>query len=933
MALPVLLVVTWYSWASYAHVDRYGRGTAEAVPWSAELFQIALHDELTRDLRRGGLEEPQAGGRLPTFALSLTRDNLDALSQQLYSGTARQYVKGYAQKDGAIHDIRLRYRGSKPWHWIGPQKSMKLRLEKGDLIDGTRVFNLLNEPTAFGMEEQIILDIARDLGLLTPDYHAVRVRVNNSDQGVYKYAAQPVEGLLRRGRRIPGHVYSGDSERIDPERGVGDLFFSEAGWQQVATQGDGGEEDIGPLEELLSAVAEASHLEFSAFAAGSLDVERYALFDALDVVFAGNEHDYLTNHKFYFDPYRGLFEPVAWSYRGFQYEPELNLVDHPLLIRLKMTPGYLARRNRAVYALLMNEASVPSIRGRADRLFETMAPDLSTDPYWDAYKLLPRVTRFHRFMVRPMSMEKWSLAMRAEIFGYGRRVRFLLDELEKPNVHLAAIPASPGLTRAELTVGGHASHRVREVSLTAPCDGVSTWRADTDRDGQLGEGDPLVATGRLGSDLAVTGHDEVEPGIVLVPRPDPRPDRGLVKAVQEARVYSYLISSPCAPTSVAMVIDNHVTGGSSRLICPVQELSQGLGPDEVPDALPNGGEVPQLIAGERSPHLWDSWRAPISDTLEMGPGRVSFAATRVFPTNRHVIIHPGTRLELGPAVSLIFRGRVDAAGTRARPIVIAASQPEREFGGIVIQGPATRGSSLVHLRVQGGSHVVEQPDQYPSLLSVYDTADILVESAEFTGAGLAEDVLHTTYVRGLRLHEIHVQGAPVDGVDLEFTEGEIRGLRVTGSGDDCLDLMGVDLRVSDSVLQGCRGNAISAGEESDVVAHSMYVSDSKTGVLAKNGSRIRLTRSLIFRTETALRTRRRDIHYTGESRIGASNLYVASTGRLIDEAAGSHIDVEQVYQALPTGEVLHHLRRDVLGLASWGQFARLGGRDTAGTSQ
>ena len=31
-----------------------------------------------------------------------------------------------------------------------------------------------------------------------------------------------------------------------------------------------------------------------------LDIEKLALFDALDVVFGGDQHDYLSNHKLYF---------------------------------------------------------------------------------------------------------------------------------------------------------------------------------------------------------------------------------------------------------------------------------------------------------------------------------------------------------------------------------------------------------------------------------------------------------------------------------------------------------------------------------------------------------------------------------------------------------------------------------------------------------
>jgi hypothetical protein len=58
----------------------------------------------------------------------------------------------------------------------------------------------------------------------------------------------------------------------------------------------------------------------------------------------------------------------------------------------------------------------------------------------------------------------------------------------------------------------------------------------------------------------------------------------------------------------------------------------------------------------------------------------------------------------------------------------------------------------------------------------------------------------------------------------------------------------------------------------------------------------------------------------GESTIGASDLYVAGCRKVIAQADGSRIDAEQVQQALPTQDALHHLSRNVLGLSDWALF-------------
>lgn len=910
LSLPLLLIAGWYAWSAYAGLDRYRRSEKGAPEIDAELFQIALHDELYRDLRRVTLPDRPAASRLPLLSLAVTRDGLDALNRQLSTDGPRNYVNGYVKKDGQTHELGIRYRGGQPFQWLGAQKSLKLRIDRGDLLDGTRIFNLLNDPTPFGMEDQIILDLAREKGLLAPEYRPVRVRLNNTDMGVYRYAAQPAEGLLRHGRRIPGSMYSGDTEAVDPELGVGALFFSRDGWQKVAASSPAAEKDFSEIERLLDAVQHSSFSRFASYARQEIDLDRYATFDALDVVFGGNDHDYFSNHKFYFDRYTGRLEPVAWSFRGFQHEPAFNLVDHPLLVRLKMVPGYLPARNRVVYELLTGAASVSEVRSRADRTFEALSPELDADPYWDAYKLLPRVTRFHRFMVRPMSRGRWLLAAQAELQGFARRSRFLLDALERPGVTVGWTAGQRAAGRIDVIVDGESAYRLREIKVTGPCKGSFTLHADLDRDQRLGGADPMVGTGAMGSTSPVTGYVDLLPGIVLGPRPGGSAKHGRVRAQAEARHYPYLLSSTgCVPRGVELLLDNQVTGVSSRIAAGGAAGAPG-------PSLPSAGEVPRLRIGQRSPHLWDFGPVPRPEEVTLGPGVVRATRTLVFPAHQTVRIAAGTRVELGAGASLVFHGPLHAVGTDGSPIVISRAEAGRPFGGVALQGRFTAGSRIEHMVIDGGSRVSHGSVEYPAPFNIHDTAGVTVESLTLTRSTGSEDGLHAAYVRDLRLHEITIREAPVDAVDLEFTTAEVRGLTVAGAGDDCLDLMGTTLRLSDSVLVSCTNNGVSAGEESEVNASGVLIEGSRLGVLAKNASRVRLTRALIYRSATALSARRRELYYTGESAIGANDLFAVDCDTVVDAAKGTSIDSGEIQRALPVNGGLDQLRR-VLALKSW----------------
>ena len=917
ICLPLMLAMAWYTWSAYAQFDRYRRASGTNEKLDTELFHIFVHDELDKDIRRMLLPERPEPGAIPTFELSVGRQALAGLAPDPVVDGKRAYVNALIRKDGRMHDGRVRYRGRRHWHWLQPQKSMKVRIDKGDLLDGVRVFNLLNDVTPFGLEEEIVLDVAREQGLLTPEYHPVRVRLNGADMGVYRYEAQPAEGLIRRARRMPGSIYSGNSSAKGPQTGVGALFANLAGWRKTASRTPDLEQDFGELARLLRAVREMSHAELREFARDEMDLDRFALFDALDVVFGGAQHDFLSNHKFYFDAYRGRFEPVAWSFRAFTNDPMVNLVENPLLLRLKATSVYAWRRDRAVYRLITTVASAPAIRDSVNRRFEQLLPELESDPYWDAYKLLTRASRFHRFMVRPMTAGRWLMASQAELDTYGRRNRFLLDTLESSGLDVRSYRAADRVLVIELTVSGHAAYRLRDLTLVSDGEGDIEIRADADLDGVLDVGrDPLVAAGATDTTLALQRYAQLLPGVALVERAEGRDKHGTVMSVRVPRTYRYFATwTEAAPVRGWVEVEGLVTEASSRHHLRIEEGHATKASDTVQTA--SAAAVPRLAAGEASPHPWVFGPDPLPQEVRLGPGVVSLPEGRVFGRHETVHVAAGTRIELGPAASLVFEGPVFAHGEASAEVEIAAADPTRPFGGILLRGPGTAGSRLRHVAITGGTHPRYLAVHAPSLLNIYDTSDVALEDVTATGIEETEDVIHATYVDDLRLYEITIVDAPIDAIDLEFSKAVLRGVRVVRPGDECLDIMGSEVRLVDSLLLGCTNSAVSAGEETEIALHGVVIAGSKVGVLAKNASSARVSRSLIYDTQTALRTNRRDVHYNAPSGIVAHDVYAVDCDKPTKRAKGTRIEAHGLHTTLPEPGRLDRLEGQVLGLSDW----------------
>jgi hypothetical protein len=249
---------------------------------------------------------------------------------------------------------------------------------------------------------------------------------------------------------------------------------------------------------------------------------------------------------------------------------------------------------------------------------------------------------------------------------------------------------------------------------------------------------------------------------------------------------------------------------------------------------------------------------------------------------------------------------VRIAGTSTQP-----------FGAVALLGSGTAGSRLSHVEIRGGGRGPLAPVDMPGLLNIHHTRDVALEGVSLESSGRSEDVLHASAVDGLLLAGVVVDGAPVDAVDLEFTRAEIRGLQVRNAGDDCLDLMGSEVTLRDAALRGCAGNGISAGEETDLTATELLIAGAKVGVLAKNASRVRLSRAVLLRDQVGLRTNSDQVHYEARAEIGADDLYAVACGELSDQERDAPIRLERVQRSFPRGSALQHLLTQVLKLRSW----------------
>jgi len=924
LCLPATLIALWYSWNAYERFATARRVEGERVPLTLELFQLHLYDLLARDARRVTLEPPPAKSSLETFEFQIDQEGVDTLERGRSRVTGRDYASAKLLVRGQLEKVELRLRGQRYWHMGTEQKSLKVRLPKGRLINGHRVFNVINDPSPMVVGEQLILDLARERGVLTPVSSFARVQMNATDLGVFRYETQPDESLLRTSERVPGSIYSGD---LGSDGDSWELWKSTKSWKKPASSSDDAATalDFSELTRLLTLVREGTHAEFTDFARHELDLERFALFDAIDVAFGGNRHNFRQNQKYAFDADRGRWEPIAWSFEGFRDDPNFNPVEHPLLIRLKMVPGYLVLRDRLLYEFLISDGSPSSLERRGARELEKLAPELNTDPFWDAYHLMNRVDGFHRQLVRPMNMKRAVLVFESELWTYRQRSEQLLAELTQNPLYLswqaaqapvpsaeaqrAAADPAPQRTRLDLFIQGRVGVGLQEIALQVP-------EACRNEPARLLRGDQVLAESTRTDLLALERPLELLPGVRLAAVAQPGGTDGNVRTEPVAEHFELDVETHCAPTSIELTGTQLATGRRVVARPVLADL-----PAQVPRARDRADQRIRFEPGEVAPHAWQL-EPPAAEPTVLGPGPVEVAATRVFEAHQRVRVEPGTRFQLGAKASLIFLGPVEFLGTGTEPIVLERAGTE-SWGGLALLGRATKGSRLAHVQASGGSSASYRLAHLPAMLNVHDTSDIVIDHCRFRQNAAPGDVVHMAYVDGLDVSDSEIRDAAEDAWDFEFTRGSLERVRVVNAGDDALDLMSSELSIADSLLLGAKGNAVSAGEETRARLQNSLIAGSNVAVLAKNASRVELSGTLLFKNTTGVRVYQRTVRYAGKSAVNADFSFGALTEKkLIDRSDRDHdhLDFGSLQPGYPPPGIFDGMLRDLLGLRSWSEL-------------
>ena len=750
----------------------------------AQDFHRAVHQAkqlFTADMVKG----------LPIVRLYIPQKAQSNLMSNL-PGSVKSWQRGFKiYPDGKLRRVKVRYRGDNPVNWIHEKKSIRIKLRKKRLIDDIRVFDYLNIQEPDFLQEYLAYAVHKGLGLVTQHARLVEVFVNDRPSGVHIEVERLDENFLRRNAIMPVNLYKG--EQYNTERAFmrdTDLFNDPSLWRKLAVFNQHPVADNRDLKRLLTKLRGVRQGTTRVADIQSVaPIKYWAPFSAFQALVQSWGNDSQHNMRMISDPWRGTIRPLTHdtvaAYRSVQ-SVVIDRGSHALSDIYNQYPPFLAAKHR-----FLKEQIDGGVLLRIAEEMDVELPRIASSARRDT-GLFSKVTLSGGRMSDPAVFAEEHRLVLAGMKRVHEEIRRQI--YQTPNARWVAEDGAVKLTVDEFSPLSGLSF---DLAAGSPLPERVVW--DSNGDGEISDGDlPIPFTVRNGT-LRL---------------------QSIFYANRDAR-------GNLSPTAFRLLGDVPIN------VAAAQGQNSLTGETFTLDREDRYGQ---------SPH---SLNAPIVPPAAKEPvhlaGTVHVRHTRTY--DAPVVIHKGASIVMDEGASLVFRNRLNVAGTRAEPVVVRRAQGSGPWGTFAMIGDGANGSEIHHLHLSGGSGEEVANVRFIGMLSVHDVTNVTLQGIFLSDNDTYDDMMHVVYGNNIRIKDCVLRGARADAIDIDISTVSVEGCLIDDSGNDAIDLMASQVLITDSKFARSRDKGISVGEASQLLLANSTLENNHIGIESKDGSQAYVVRS------------------------------------------------------------------------------------------
>lgn len=760
--------------------------------------------------------------------------------QTVYLFTQRDdYVPAKMRIDGEKARVRLRLKGDETEHLKGAKWSFRVKVRGNHTLLGMKVFSLQHPKTRNDLDQWIYHRALAREGVMHLRYEFVKVTINGKYRGLYALEEHFEKRLVEHNRRREGPLLKFDETalweayrtRVTSGRDF-DMTRTYLGAAILPFRRTGIKQRPRQLAYFRKGASLLDNFRKGRLTASQVfDIALLARYYALSHLLGDTHGPLWNNVRFYYNPVTARLEPI-----GYDALPGTSFTSrHGVFAANWMFDFY----NRQLFSDVAFFSAYLEVLRRvsAEEHVAGFARELT--PAYDRYKEIlqrefPAYTHSLAYMRENQRYLNWALRDSLESFNayYTGNDGRHLGVAYLNDAHVPVQVLS--VTNGERRVEPGKPQIVFPPG-SAQQRSLYTARYDTPTDGPLKRNLQVV--------FRAPGSPVVHRKAVLY-RPPPNLPRRLLSS---------------APAHEAM-------HGPALAYAPGL-LRQRPNPDAF--AFLSVDETRRTVVFEK--------------------GKWSVESNMILPRGYRVIVPAGTRLGLSHGASIVSFSPVDMRGTADAPVEIEAAHGNGG-GFAVIQAGGE--SKLRHVIFRNLSAPAYGAWDLSGAVSFYESPVAFV-GCRFAG-GTSEDLLNVMRSR-FSVTESRFAASRSDALDADFSDGLIRQSTFRECGNDCIDVSGSRLTLSDVTIRGAGDKGISVGERSEVQISDLAVANAKVAVASKDSSRVRARRVSITASRIGLSAYQKKPEF-GPSRIEMAGLAFKDTDLrvLIEKRSSVSIDGKTV---------------------------------------
>jgi len=738
-------------------------------------------------------------------------------------------------------DVRLTYFGDNPINWMFDLKSIRIKTKKSEMVNGKRYFeykasqyNVLDEYVAF--------KIAKRLGLLVSDVRLVELFVNDKSVGIYMEKERLNESFLRRNKIMPINLYKGEASR-NSEKKIGlelNLDQNPGLWTKISFYNSTDEDDYSDLIRLSTNIRNAENspddlnkiLKFE-------NTDFFARASILEILINSYIANYDHNRRIAIDVWSGIFHiiPHDFVYEREKISEETFNSDKSatnLFYVINQSSNFLNAKYETLFKVVKEE-----------KIFDEIIEDLENlkakyliSQKRDLGKVQRKYVEYEALWNGPENEQNFNDLIKSLKYREKQIINFLEKDPE----------CSWNTNKKGFEVKIQNVIPISNLSVKFDNESPEWVALDYNNNQVLDEGDRYFykkKNGKFEIDVKLFAN----------------------RVTSNLGPYDYIWTISTAKTKFTFFTEDNKKPSKVMTFNDHSKKELLVSHDEGLAVEPSINNTAILKNDKKKINI-------LSGNIFLEEDLIVKDKTKILE---------GTTFIMNQDVSIIFENKVEAIGSKERPIIFKKNHTATKWGAVALHGAKTDGSFFKNIIIENASGKSVNGINYFASLSVHSAKNIKFDNILIKNNSDFDDMMHIIYSSNIQVINSNFLNAYKDAIDVDISKDiSFQNLKITNSGNDGIDFMETTAQLYQANILYSGDKAVSVGENSQVSINDSILSSNNYGVASKDQSKATINNSLLENNKTQLAVYKKNWRYGSSGIIEITNSKIIAKENYIE---------------------------------------------------